>query len=42
MTVNDVYVEMLQFCMPFIAFYGIGNVIVRTIIRAATTGRFEF
>lgn len=33
------YISMIEFCVPFIVVFGVGNLAVSTILRAAFGGR---
>lgn len=35
----DVYIQMIEFCIPFTVVFGIGNLAIGTIMRAIYTGK---
>lgn len=35
----NVYIEMIQYCLPFVVVFGFGNMAVSTILRAVFGGR---
>lgn len=35
----SVYVQMIEFCLPFVVCFGFGNMAIATVLRAVFGGR---